>query len=179
MSNRYLIPALLFAVSLLLSGCFEEVTGPYDQADRVAFSQTGPDGTFATTVPDAAGTIQVPTQLIGPQRSESFSVGVSVQPDTAFRVREVPVGDGTFEEERDVRALPTTAEGSNYSVPDSYTFPADSSNVPLEVEIQDAFGPNAPADTSARLTLRLEPNEEANVEVAENWRYFEVTIVNQ
>jgi hypothetical protein len=176
MSNRYLIPVLLFAAPLLLSGCFEEVTGPYDQADRVAFSQTGPNGTFATTVPDAAGTIQVPTQLIGPQRSESFSVGVSVQPDTAFRVREVPVGDGTFEEERDVRALPTTAEESNYSVPDSYTFPADSSNVPVEVDIQDGL---SSGEGPVRLTLRLEPNEDANIEVAENWRYFEITIVNQ
>ncbi|WP_259203045.1 hypothetical protein [Salinibacter ruber] len=170
---------LLFATALLFSGCFEEVSGPYDQADRIAFSQTGTNGTFGTTVPDAAGTIQVPTQLIGPQRSESFSVDVSVQPDTVFRTRQVPTGDGGFEEEQDTRALPTTAEESNYSVPDSYTFPADSSNVPFEVEIQDAFGPSAPADTSARLTLRLEPNTEANVEVAENWRYFEVTIVNQ
>lgn len=179
MRNRYVIPVLLFAATLLLSGCFEEVSGPYDQADRVAFSQTGPNGTFATTVPDEAGTIQIPTQLIGPQRSESFSVDVSVQPDTAFRTRQVPTGDGSFEEERDVRALPTTAEGADYSVPESYTFPADSSSAPLEVDIQDAFDSGAPADTSARLTLRLEPNEEANIEVAENWRYFEVTIVNQ
>lgn len=178
MRNRYVIPALVFTATLLLSGCFEEVTGPYDQADKVAFSQTGPDGTFATTVPNEAGTIQIPTQMIGPQRSESFTVGVSVEPDTVFRTREVPTGDGGFEEETDIRALPTTAEEADYSVPGSYTFPADSSNVPFGVDIQDAFGSDAPSGASVRLTLRLEPNEEANIEVAENWRYFEVTIVN-
>lgn len=176
MKNRYLPPVLLFAASVLLSGCFEEVSGPYDQADRVAFSQTGPDGTFATTVADGAGTITVPTQLIGPQRGSSFSVGISVQQDTAFRTREVPVGDGTFEEEEDVRAFPTTAESGNYSVPDSYTFPADTSNVPVEVDIQDGL---SSGEGPVRLTLRLEPNEDANIEVAENWRYFEITIVNQ
>lgn len=176
MNTRYSFLLLFVAGTVLLSGCFEEVSGPYDGPDRVAFNQV--DGTFSTVVSQGAGTIQVPAQLIGPQRGTSFDVGVSVQEDTAYRVREVPVGDGTFEEERDVRALPTTADGSNYSVPASLEFPADTSNVTLGVTIeQNVFGSNAPADTSTRVTLRLEPNSDENIEVAENWRYFEVVII--
>lgn len=173
MKTRYAFLSLFLAASLLLVGCFEEVSGPYDGPDRVAFSQTGPTGTFATTVPDGAGTISVPTQLIGPQRSESFTVNVGVQQDTAKRVREVPVGDGTFEEEVDIRALPTTADSDNYNVPSSYEFPADSSNVPLQVEILDGL---SSGDSPVRLTLRLDGNEAADIETAENWRYFEITI---
>jgi hypothetical protein len=177
MKTRYTFLVLFVAAGVLLSGCFEEVAGPYDGPDRVAFSQV--NGTFSTMVSDASGanTIPVPAQLIGPQRSSSFTVDVSVQEDTAYRVREVPVGDGNFEEDRDVRALPTTAADGNYSVPESLSFPADSSSAVLAVSIEDnVFGQNAPSDTSTRFTLRLEPNPNANIEVAENWRYFEVIV---
>jgi hypothetical protein len=173
MNTRYSF-LLLVAGAFLLTGCFEEVSGPYDGPDRVAFSQV--NGAFSTVVPDEAGTIEIPAQLIGPQRANSFDVSVSVQEDTSFRVREVPVGDGSFEEERDIRALPTTAPDDAYSVPGSLEFPADSSNVTLGVTIQDAFEASAPSGTTTRLTLRLEPNPDANIEVAENWRFFEIVV---
>jgi hypothetical protein len=176
MSTRAALLSALLAVGLVISGCFDEVGGPYDGPDRIAFDTQG--GTFTTAVPDTAGTIQLPTQLIGPQRSSSFNVSVGIQQDTSFRRRPDTTPDGSDTTVVDIRALPTTAEPGDYSVPESFTFPADTSNVPLEVGIQDAFGPNAPADTTTRVTLRLEPNEEANIEVAENWRYFEVTIFN-
>lgn len=178
MSIRTAFFSVLLTVGLLITGCFDEVGGPYDGPDRIGFDTKG--GNFSQTVPDDAGTIQLPTQLIGPQRSESFEISVSVQPeqDTVFREREDVTPDGSDTTIVDIRALPTTAEESDYSVPDSFTFPPDTSNVPLEVEILDAFGPGAPTDTTTRLTVRLEPNEQANVEVAENWRYFEVNIAN-
>lgn len=173
-TRKAILPFLLIA-GLVISGCFDEVAGPYDGPDRVGFDTKG--GTFTTEVSDDAGTIELPTQLIGPQRSSSFEVSVSIQPDTVFRERPDTAPDGSDSTVVDVRALPTTAESGNYSVPGSFTFPQDSSTVPLEVDVQDAFGPSAPADTSTRFTLRLEPNEEESIEVAENWRYFEVTIV--
>lgn len=177
MNTRIIFFAALLAGGLLVTGCFEEVAGPYDGPDRIAFAQE--NGSFSTVVTDDAGTISVPTQLIGPQRSSSFDVEVSVQQDTVFRERTFSAPDGSDSTVTDIRARPTTAEGSDYSVPGSYTFPADTSTASFEVEIQDAFGPGAPADAEKRLTLRVEPNDQANIEVAENWRYFEVTIANQ
>lgn len=162
--------AAALVVGLLTTGCFEEVTGPYDGPDRIAFAQVG--GQFGTTVVDGAGPISIPTELIGPQRSSSFDVNVSIQQERAIRVRDVQTGDGTTEKDTTVLALPTTASESNYSVPGSYTFPADSSNVPLNVEIN-----NAGIEEPVRLTLRLDGNEDANIEPASNWRYFEIQIV--
>jgi len=176
MSTRTALFSVLLAIGLRLTGCFDEIGGPYDGPDRIGFDTK--QGNFRETVLDDAGTVQLPTQLIGPQRSESFEVSVSIQQDTVFREREDVSPDGSDTTIVDVRALPTTAEESDYSVPDSYTFPADTSNVPLGVDIQDAFGPGAPSDTTTRLTVRLDPNEQADIEVAENWRYFEITIAN-
>jgi hypothetical protein len=176
MSTRTLFITALLAVGLLVTGCFEEVAGPYDGPDRIAFAQK--NGSFGTEVNDDAGTISVPTQLIGPQRSSSFDVQVSVQQDTVFRERTFSGPDGSDSTVTDTRALPTTAASGDYSVPQSFTFPADTSNVPFEVEIQDAFGSGASTGDTKRLTLRVEPNDQANIEVAENWRYFEITIVN-
>ena len=162
--------AAVLVVGLLTTGCFDEVTGPYDGPDQIAFAQV--NGLFETTVPDGAGPIAIPTQLIGSQRSSSFDVSVSVLDERAIRVRDVPTGEGGTEKDTTVLALPTTASESNYSVPGSYTFPADSSNVPLNVEIN-----NAGLEEPVRLTLRLDGNEDANIEPASNWRYFEIQIV--
>ena len=176
MDTRLAFLSALLAVGILVSGCFDEVGGPYDGPDRIAFATEG--GTFRTTVPDDAGSIELPVQLIGPQRSESFEVNVGIQRDTSFRERVDEAPDGSDTTIVDVRALPTTAESGNYTIPDSFTFPDDTSNVDFEVDINDAFSSSAPADTSTRVTLRLEPNSDANIEVAENWRYFEVNIAN-
>ena len=177
MNTRIALLSSLLVAGLIISGCFDEVAGPYDGPDRIGFDTKG--GTFTTQVADNAGTIELPTQLVGPQRSSSFEVNVSVQQDTVFRERADTAPDGSDSTVVDTRALPTTAESGDYSVPESFIFPQDTSNVPLEVTIQDAFGPGAPADTTTRVTLRLEPNEQENIEVAENWRYFEVTITNR
>lgn len=169
---------LTIASMLILTGCFDEVAGPYDGPDRVGFSQYQQTGEFGATVSDGPNeTVSVPVQLIGPQRNEDFSVGVSVEPDTVFREREVPQGDGTDTTVVDVRANPTTAEASDYTLPDEVTFPQDSSNVAFTVEIGDAL-PDSNPDASKRVTLRLEPNSESNIQVAENFRYFEITISN-
>jgi hypothetical protein len=170
MYTRFLLPGLLLVAGLFLTGCFDEVGGAYDGPDQIAFAQV--NGEFGTQVVDGAGPISVPTQLIGAQRGNSFDIDVSVEEDTVFRTRDVPTGDGTFEEERDIRALPTTAAPGNYSVPEGFTFPADSSNVPFEVQINDAD-----ISDPVRLTLRLDGNDDAGVEAADNWRYFEIIIV--
>lgn len=171
--------SLLVTSVVLFAGCFDEVAGPYDGSDRVAFSQYQTTGQFGATVADGPGsTVSVPAQLIGPQRGSSFSVTVSVQQDTAFRERTYTQGDGTDTTTTDVRALPTTAESGDYTVPDSFTFPADTSNVTFPVDIANAID-DANTGASERLTLRLEPNPDANIEVAANWRYFEIQIVQQ
>jgi hypothetical protein len=179
MKKIYYTPlALTVASVLILTGCFEEVSGPYDGPDRVGFSQYQQTGEFGATVSDGPNSsVSVPVQLIGPQRGESFSVGVSVQTDTAFRERQVPQGDGTDTTVVDVRADPTTAESGEYTVPSEVSFPQDTSNVTFEVEIGDAL-PNSDPDTTERVTLRLEPNPDSDIEVAENFRYFEVTVTN-
>ncbi|WP_158666501.1 hypothetical protein [Salinibacter altiplanensis] len=177
MSTRTVLLSAILIIGFFTLGCFDEVAGPYDGPDRIGFDTRG--GTFTTEVPSNAGSIQLPTQLIGAQRSNEFEVSVGIQQDTVFRERVDTAPDGSDSTVVDVRALPTTAESEDYAVPGSFTFPADSSNIPLEITVQDAFGPSAPADTSARVTVRLEPNDEADIEVAENWRYFEVTIANQ
>lgn len=175
--SHYTSLALLVASAVLLAGCFDEVAGPYDGPDRVGFSQYQTTGQFAATVADGPGTtVSVPAQLIGPQRSSSFSVSVSVQQDTVFREREVPQGDGTDTTITDIRALPTTAESGDYTIPESFSFPADSSNVTFPVDVADAI-PDANTGADERITLRLEPNPDANIEVAENWRYFEIQVV--
>jgi len=176
-TSHYAPLVSLIAFAVLLGGCFDEVAGPYDGPDRIGFSQFGTTGQFGATVEDDSGPLPVPVQLIGPQRDNSFEVSVSVQQDTVFREREVPQGDGTDTTIVDVRALPTTAQSGDYSIPDSFTFPADSSNAQFAVEINDALPSGAASGTSERLTLRLEPNSDADIEVAENWRYFEVEIV--
>lgn len=177
MTTRKALLSSLLIAGLIISGCFDEVAGPYDGPDRIGFDTK--EGTFTTQVTDDAGMIELPTQLVGPQRSTSFEVNVSVQQDTVFRERADTAPDGSDSTVVDTRALPTTAESGDYSVPESFTFPQDTSNVPLEVTIQDAFSPGAPADTTTRVTLRLDPNEQENIKVAENWRYFEVTITNR
>jgi len=181
-TSYYTSFALLVASTVLLAGCFDEVAGPYEGSDRVGFAQYQTTGEFGATVADGSGTVSVPAQLIGPQRGSSFEVSVSVQPDTVFREREVAQGDGTDTTVVDVRALPTTAgaenavEAGDYSVPETFSFPADSSNATFPVDIGDAI-PNSNSGTVERLTLRLEPNPDADIEVAENWRYFEIEVV--
>jgi hypothetical protein len=169
MKNHYYLAAALLVVALVLTGCFEEVTGPYDGPDQIAFGQV--NGLYEAAVSDGAGTISLPTQLIGPQRSSEFEVNVSVLEEQAIRVRDVQTGDGSTVKDTTILALPTTADASNYTVPSSFVFPADSSNVPLNVEINDAG-----ITESVRLTVRLDGNPNANIEPASNWRYFEITI---
>ncbi len=173
MKKLYLLSVALL-LPLLLGGCFEEVAGPYDGPDQIAFEQLG--GLYQLSVTDDIGVVPLPTQLIGPQRSEAFDVEVSVLTEQALRIRQVQQGDGTTEPDTTVLAEPTTAPAASYSVPSSYTFPADSSNVPVAIQINDGV---LAAGETQRLSIRLDGNDDAGVVPAENWRYFQIFVTGQ
>lgn len=165
-SFKFLIPIVL--VSFVLTGCFEDIAGPYDGPDKVAFAQVG--GGYSAAVPAGQGTVSLQTELIGPQRSASTSVGVSVVNEEVYNIKEVVQDDGSVRVDSTLLALPTTAqEGVHYELPDSYSFPANASLAPLDFNILDAD-----IDSPVRLTIRLDGS--ADLEPAELWRYFTITI---
>ncbi len=165
-SFKLLIPIVL--VSFVLAGCFDEIAGPYDGPDKVAFSQVG--GGYSTSVSTGQGTVSLQTELVGPQRSASASVGVGVVTEEVYNVKEVNQDDGSVRLDSTLLALPTTAqEGVHYELPDSYTFPANASLAPLDFQVLDAD-----IDAPVRLTIRLDGAPD--LEPAELWRYFTITI---
>jgi len=171
MKNLYQLCLALLIASFLLTGCFEEVAGPYDGPDQIAFGQVS--GLYQIEVNDDVGSVTLPTQLIGPQRSTAFEVNVSVLEERALRIREVQQGDGTTAPDTTVLAEATTAPAEAYSVPEAYVFPADSSNVPFSITIND----DVIADGGTQLlSVRLDGNEDADIRPAENWRYFQIFI---
>ena len=171
MKNSYRLLAVLLVASALLTGCFDEVAGPYDGPDQIAFEQV--NGSYQVDVADNTGTITLPTQLVGPQRASDFDVNVSVLRERALRIREVQQGDGTTAPDTTLLAEATTAPAEAYSVPESYSFPADSSNVPITITISDGVL----ADGEEQLlSVRLDGNEDADIRPAENWRYFQIFI---
>lgn len=163
---------LLVIGAFTLTGCFEEISGPYDGPDQIAFGLV--NGGFSATVADTTGTVQLPVELIGPQRGQGFQVGLSVQDEVAYRIREIDQDDGTVNTDTTVLASPSTAQaGVHYSLPESISFPANANSASFPVEVLNS---DLTSEESVLLTIRLEGSTADNIEPASNWRYFELTI---
>ena len=177
--DRATLLALFVAVTLALMGCFDELNGPYDGEDKVGFSfdlvaqaeqDNEPAGRLARG--DTTYTVELPTELIGPQRSSSVEVSFSTLQERQVYEREVPTDTGGTRTESFVLAEPTDAEeGTHYEFPqgNSFTLPSDSSTANIEVQVLDGLDVG---DDPVRLTVKIDGNEAENLFPAERFRYY-------
>lgn len=171
------------ACTVLLSGCFgDELVGPYEEGDKIAFefdliAEAQASGVPASmTVPEPASddtTITLGTELIGEQRSSDTQVMVGTANETVNYVKEVPTDTGGVRRDTTILARATTAPDASFDVPDSYTLPSASSSATFDVTIND----NLPSGADpVRVAIRLDGNPGADLEPAETMRYFTINI---
>lgn len=177
MNTRYISLIAVVIVAVVLAGCFDDLTGPYDEGDQVGFdidlvtqpsTALGASGTFRED-----STYTLSADLIGPQRSQAVDIGISIVTDEVYNIKEVRTDTGAARIDTTVLALPTTATESNYNVPSSLTIEANSSSATFDVQIPDALASGA---DPVRLALRLDGSADGSVEPAENLRYFTLVI---
>ena len=170
--------------TVVLSGCFDELSGPYDGEDKIAFGfdliaqaqSADQPATISVSEPGGAErTVTLKTELIGPQRSSDTQVSYGVAEETVTYVKEFPADTGGVARDTTILARGTTAEeGTNYEISGSYTLPADSSSAPLTLTILDGIPDGG---SSVRVALRLDGNPDSNLQPAETMRYLTVRIV--
>lgn len=177
--RRATILSLFLAAAVLLAGCFDELNGPYEGEDKIGFAfdlvaeaeqENEPAGEALRG--DTSYTVSFPTELIGPQRSDSVEVNFSVLQEEVEYTREVPTDTGGTRSTTYVLAEETTAEeGVHYELPQdgSFTLPSDSSTANVEVQVLDGL---EPGDDPVRLTIKLDGNEGAGLVPAERFRYY-------
>ncbi|MFB6273658.1 MAG: hypothetical protein ABEL51_12265 [Salinibacter sp.] len=185
-TTRALLATFLVATALVLTGCFEKFGGTLGDANKIAFAlplvdqgqaSDSPAKTFVNDSIAGGSTIGFETELIGRQRSSPTEVRYGVVRDSVIYTKKVPTDTGSGEPRIDstLLARPTTAEeGTDYTIPGTYTLPADSSSANLPVQILDDG--DSPGEETVRLTLRIDGNPEQNLEPAEQLRYLEVYI---
>ncbi len=179
--RRYTVLSLFLATTLVLAGCFDELSGgPYEGPDRVGFdidlvTRGGPDDPDGASASFEQGqTVPLGVDLIGPQQSNDLQVNVSTVSEPVYNIKEVPTDTGAARIDTTVLAMPTTAEeGVHYDLPSSFTIPADSSTANLNVDLLSGL---ASDDDPVRLSIRLDGNEEQGLEPATNFRYFTINI---
>ena len=189
MDTTYFRTFSLFLVSIacavVLTGCFDEFSGPYDGPDRIAFGfdlvaeAQASDQPAAVSVlepqanPDTSYTFT--TELIGRQRSSDVEISYGTVSEQVDYVREVPTDTGSARKDSTILALPTTADqGTNFEISGSYTLPADSSSANLTLTVLEGIPDGG---DPVRVALRLDGNEGANVEPAETMRYLTINII--
>ena len=177
--DRVTLLAISVAITLALTGCFDKLNGPYDGEDKIGFAfdlvaqaeqDNEPAGRLARG--DTTYTVELPTELIGPQRSSSVEVNFSTLQERRTYEREVPTDTGGTRTDSFVLAEPTTAEeGTHYELPqgDSFTLPSDSSTANVEVQVLDGLDAG---DDPVRLTVKIDGNEAENLLPAERFRYY-------
>lgn len=192
--NTFRVTTLCFllATTLVLTGCFDELGGAYDGEDKIAFAfdlvaeaeqNNEPAGTVVRG--DTANTVTLPTELIGPQRSDSVSVSFTVVPDSVEYSRVVPTDSiGGADTTSYFLSNGTTAQaGSHFELvgggsPDSgsYVLPADSSTANLTVQVLDAEenGVSLPA----RVSIKIEGNSDEDLLPATRFSYYTLTLVD-
>jgi hypothetical protein len=168
------------ACTVLLSGCFgEELVGPYEGPDKIAFAfdlvadaqASGEPASMTVTEP---ATVTLGTELIGEQRSSDTEVMLATANETVNYVKEVPTDTGSVQRDTTVLARATTAPDASFNLPESYTLPSDSSSASFQVEIND----NLPSGGEpVRVAIRLDGNSNSNLEAAETMRYFTINIL--
>ncbi|WP_022835600.1 hypothetical protein [Salisaeta longa] len=107
---------------LLLTGCFDEVSGPYDGPPQVAFAQVG--GAYSAAVLEGSGVVGLTVELVGPQRSAPLTVNFQAEGGSAYSL---PNGN-------------------------SLTIPADSSSGTLAINVQSGVNDGATQVVELRLT---------------------------
>lgn len=152
--QKYLLAALLLVTGFTLSGCFEDIAGPYDGPSQVGFTQAvngTPINGYATTRNEGSGTTTLQLELIGPHRST----------DTQFPVT--------------VASTSTATQGTHYAFPSgtTVTIPANSSFGTLTLNIPQS---DLAAGATRTVVLEVGPSADGAVVPAENWKRFTVTI---
>lgn len=136
------LPLLLFSCDSI----FEDNEIRYDGPPQVEFKPTSQTLTLAA---DQSGTISVDVQLIGEQRNEDITVGVSVVEDETDAI-----------------------SGDHYTLPNnSVTIVANSSVASFDINVT---GENLDVGEQRTLVLQLVGNE--NVKAAENLKTFTLTL---
>lgn len=172
---------LALASTVLLTGCFgDELVGPYDGPDKIAFSfdlvsePQASDQPAAITVTEPA-TISLTTELIGPQRSSETTVNYGTVAETINYVKEVPTDTGGVRLDTTVLATPTTADpGTHFDFAGEYVLPADTSAASFAVDILDGIPSGG---EPVQVALRLDGNPADNLEPAETMRYLTINIL--
>lgn len=145
---RFIRPAaLVAALAVLTTGCFEDLAGPYDGPPLVEFAQV--EGGYTAVVPDAAGTVTLTVNLIAPPQGSPVTVGVAVGG--------------------------SASEGTHYTFPEGaqVTIPANSNFGELPINILDG---DIPAGETVELELELTESQDGSVEGAENLDDFTLAI---
>ena len=151
-TKTHLLLAFAVSLALPLSGCFEEITGPYDGPTRVEFAQFPGSATgYGRTSCEDDGTIEATVNLIGPQRSSDLTVNFSVDGESS-----------------------SAQEGTQYSFPEGtqVTIPAGQSSATFPIQIIDDTDND---DDVVTLALELTSTSDASVEPAENFKRFTFT----
>ena len=139
--------AFLAVITLFSTGCFEDLTGPYDGPSQVEFAQVG--GGYSTAVAAGTGDITLRVNLIGPQVGTPITVGVT--------------------------ASGTAVEGRDFTFPNGaeVTIPANSSFGDLTLNIPTG---TVAAGASQTIDLELTQSADGSVEGADNLDDFRITI---
>lgn len=176
--KRYTFSALLLVLgaSISITGCFDEVSGPYDGPDVAAFAENGVGGLWNESVGFSAGSeetesIELEIELIAEQSSSDQTVEV---------VAVEPGDEGEAEACTDTRAhdftagcpVPTAVLEEHFELTSGsdITIPANESHGYVELDI---FGDALEDGESVAILLRL--NETGDLDIAENYRYFHIT----
>jgi hypothetical protein len=142
MKARIYTLALSFAAcALLLTGCFDDFSEPFDGNPTVEFAQTA-NGRYQATVNDGSGNDTLTVNLIAPQFAEEKTIDFVV-----------------------VDSLSTAEEGVNYTLPqgDSFTLPANSSFGEVVFTVLDG---QIPAGETRTIYFRLLGSQDGEVEPA-------------
>ena len=150
----FLTAALTLGVAVSTTGCFDELTGPYDGPLQVEFAQVQPDrdfGVYGRRVADVAASLTLTVNLIGPQQSSPVTVGVTTEGSTAV-------------------------EGTNFSFPNGseVTIPAGSSFGELTINVLDA---NITPGESVDLNLELTQSSDGSIQGADDLDDFTIRII--
>jgi hypothetical protein len=155
--SRFAFVAALFG-GLLLAGCFpDDPSGPYEGPTKVSFRSV------SSGALDGGDPVTAEVQLI----SENGQFG------TPKTIRYAVVDTGSAATTLEASAYDISAVGQEESPEGQFTFPADSSTVPLRVSFNDV---QLPAGESRTLTIALLGNDEEGIQTAVNYDTFTISV---